>query len=57
MKFRRNHWLSLIDANESLDKVNRAQTEQVETIEKLCSQLVVGRLPAPEPDVFSGDPL
>ena len=31
--------------------------EQTETIEKLCSQLVVGRLPAPEPDVFCGDPL
>ena len=41
----------------SFDKFDRAQMEQTETIEKLCSQLVVGRLPAPEPDVFCGDPL
>ena len=39
------------------DKLSRAQSEQAETLEKLCSQLVLGRLPSPEPEVFSGDPL
>ena len=31
--------------------------EQSESISKLCSQLVMNRLPSAEPDVFSGDPL
>ena len=52
-----NDTLVKSDANESFDKFNRAQAEQVETMEKLSSQLVVGRLPAPEPVVFCGDPL
>ena len=47
------------DANEKSvnDKLSRAQSEQAETLEKLCSQLVLGRLSSPEPEVFSGDPL
>ena len=36
---------------------NRSQSDDKQSIEKLCSQMVLGRLPAPEPDVFSGDPL
>ena len=31
--------------------------EQSESISKLCSQLVLNRLPTAEPEVFSGDPL
>ena len=38
-------------------KLNRSQSEEKQSIEKLCSQMVLGRLPAPEPDVFCGDPL
>ena len=47
------------DSNErsSINELTRAQAEQAETMEKLCSQLVLGRLPSPEPEVFSGDPL
>ena len=47
------------DSNEksSINELTRARAEQAETIEKLCSQLVLGRLPSPEPEVFSGDPL
>ena len=37
--------------------LNRSQSDDKQSIEKLCSQMVLGRLPAPEPDVFSGDPL
>ena len=29
----------------------------LESISKLCSQLVLNRLPSAEPEVFSGDPL
>ena len=39
------------------DLLNRSQSEEKDSIEKLCSQMVLGRLPAPEPDVFCGDPL
>ena len=39
------------------DRLNRSQSEEKQSIEKLCSQMVLGRLPSPEPDVFSGDPL
>ena len=35
----------------------QSQAEQAESITKLCSQMVLGRLPALEPNVFSGDPL
>ena len=35
----------------------RSQSDQSENISKLCSQMVLGRLPAPEPEIFSGDPL
>ena len=31
--------------------------EQSDSISKLCSQLVLNRLPTAEPEVFSGDPL
>ena len=41
----------------SINELTRAQAEQAETMEKLCSQLVLGRLPSPEPEVFSGDTL
>ena len=36
---------------------SRSNVEQSESISKLCSQLVMNRLPSAEPDVFSGDPL
>ena len=47
------------DANEKSynEKLNQAQAEQAETLEKLCSKFVLGRLPSPEPETFSGDPL
>ena len=35
----------------------RSHAEQSESISKLCSQLVLNRLPTAEPEVFSGDPL
>ena len=35
----------------------KSEVDQKESLEKLCSQMVLGRLPAPEPDIFSGDPL
>ena len=41
----------------SIDKLNRSQAEQAESISKLCSQMSRSRLAAPEPDIFSGDPL
>ena len=34
-----------------------SEVEEKDSISKLCSQLSLGRLPVPEPDVFSGDPL
>ena len=34
-----------------------SNVEQSESISKLCSQLVMNRLPSAEPDVFSGYPL
>ena len=42
---------------EKFESQTQFQVEQSEAISKLCSQMVLGRLPAPEPDVFSGDPL
>ena len=35
----------------------RSHSDQSESISKLCSQLVLNRLPSAEPEVFSGDPL
>ena len=51
--------LVMSDATEklSIDKLNRSQAEQAESISKLCSQMSRSRLAAPEPDIFSGDPL
>ena len=34
-----------------------SEVEDKDSISKLCSQLSLGRLPVPEPDVFSSDPL
>ena len=48
---------SEVEERVSVDKLNVSQAEQTESITKLCSQLSLGRLPVPEPDVFSGDPL
>ena len=47
------------DENEkySIDKLNRSQAEQAESISKLCSQMSRSRLAVPEPDIFSADPL
>ena len=40
----------------SIDKLNRSQAEQTESISKLCSQMYRSRLAAPEPDIVSGEP-
>ena len=48
---------SRIKENESVESLNSSQVKQTESISKLCSQLSLGRLPVPEPDIFSGDPL
>ena len=37
--------------------LNRTQSDQADSISKLCSQLVLSRLPSAKPEVFSGDPL
>ena len=51
-----------LDRSQSQDRrmfesQNRTHVEQTDSISKLCSQMVLGRLPAPEPEIFSGDPL
>ena len=51
-----------LDRSQSQEKrmfenLNRTQSEQADSISKLCSQLVLSRLPSAEPEVFSGDPL
>ena len=58
-EFRDKQILNQSEINErvSIDKLNVSQAEQTESITKLCSQLSLGRLPVPEPDVYSGDPL
>ena len=51
-----------LDRSQSKEKqlfenLHRTQSEQSDFISKLCSQLVLNRLPSAEPDIFSGDPL
>ena len=51
-----------LDRSQSQEKqlfenLHRTQSEQSDSISKLCSQLVLNRLPSAEPDIFSGDPL
>ena len=36
---------------------SHSNSEEKSSVEKLCSQMVLGRLPTPEPAIFSGDPL
>ena len=40
-----------------VSELERSRSEEQSNVSKLCSQMVLGRLPAPEPDVFTGDPL
>ena len=48
---------SEIHERDVFENHNRSHAEQSESISKLCSQLVLNRLPTAEPEVFSGDPL
>ena len=46
----------MMKARES-EKLDRGWSEKSQMLENLVSQVIISRLPSPEPDIFDGDPL